>query len=85
MKSLRLSPDLGERLREAARLLGVSQSDLMRQAIAQRCDQVLEDRLDRQLADLLGVVKSTGGRARDAHRAFTKELGAQRRGKISAS
>jgi predicted transcriptional regulator len=46
MKSVRLDPAMETKLREAARLEGVTESALIRQAIEQRCDAILSFTLD---------------------------------------
>jgi len=71
MKSVRLDPDLEARLQEAAKVAGVPESTLMREAIAERCDAVLKQRLDHRLADVIGIIESDGGRARQTGAAFT--------------
>jgi len=70
MKSVRLDQRTAARLREAARLAGVSESHIIRDAVAARSDAILGDRLDRQLAEFIGVVDSRGGRAEQAHQKF---------------
>lgn len=74
MKSVRLNPRIEARLREAARLARVPESRIIRDAIVQRTDAMLANRLDYQLADLIGLANSKGGRAERAHEAFTKLL-----------
>lgn len=70
MKSVRLDQRTAARLREAARLAGVSESHIIRDAVAARSDAILGDRLDSQLAEFIGVVDSRGGRAERAHEKF---------------
>ena len=60
MKSVRLEPALEARLDEASRISGEPVSDLIRQAIAQRCDEILEERLDHRLSDVTGIIQSGG-------------------------
>ena len=74
MKSVRLDAVLEAKLREAARLDGVSESTLIRQAIEQRCDVILQNRLDLRLADVIGIVDGGGGRAEDSGRKFAELL-----------
>lgn len=71
VKSLRLDPDLEERLLRAAAVAGESMSEFIRQAAAERADGLLSagDRAD--FADVLGVVHGGGGQARRAGAAFT--------------
>mgnify|MGYP001560215742 CR=1 FL=1 len=77
MKSVRLDPALEARLEEAARVTGESVSRIIREAIEARCDQLVEARLDHRLADVIGVVSSTGDRARRTGRAFVAALKAR--------
>jgi Arc/MetJ-type ribon-helix-helix transcriptional regulator len=74
MKSVRLDAALETKLRAAARMEGVSESELIRQAIGQRCDTILANRADLRLADVIGIVHGGGGRARDASRKFAELL-----------
>ncbi len=74
MKSVRLDPDTEARLREAARLARVPESQIIRDGIVQRCEALLADRLDHQLAGLIGTLSAGGGRARRAHENFAKLL-----------
>lgn len=70
MKSVRLDPELQSRLKQAARLAGVSESDFIRAAIAEQSDATLTNTLEGRLAGLVGAVHSKGGRAREAHKKF---------------
>jgi len=72
--SVRLSDSLRHRLRAAAKATGVSESELIRAAITTRCDEVLADRLDVRLADVIGSVSIGGGYSRRTHEAFTELL-----------
>ena len=73
-KSVRLHPELETRLKEAAAAEGVRASESIRRAIAQHCDEVLGATLRARLADVTGVVRSTGGRARRTGDAFRRVL-----------
>ena len=73
MKSVRLNETLEARLREAARLTGVPPSTFIRQAVEERCDRVLADRLDLRLSDVIGTVPH-GGRANRTGKAFLETL-----------
>ena len=77
MKSVRLDRALEARLDEAARMTGEPVSKIIRQAIEERCEVLLRDRLDHRLADVIGVVRGGGGRARKTGRAFVKALRAR--------
>lgn len=69
MKSLRLGPQLAAKLSEAARVRGVTESAMMRQAIDNYCDAVLENRLYVLWAPHFGKVASEhASDASDAHR-----------------
>ncbi len=74
MKSVRLSATLEARLRQASLAEGVRTSETIRRAIARHCDEVLGAALDARLSDVLGVVRSTGGRARQTGAALKRIL-----------
>lgn len=87
-KSARLDPELQDQLERAAKTLGVSQSELIREAIAERCRKVLGDTLADRVAGVVGAVSSDGGRAENTGKAFRKTLRARSlrsRGKSPAS
>lgn len=80
MKSVRLDPELEQRLGQAAAAANVSESQLIREAIAERCRAILGDRLDHRLGDVIGSVRGRGpGVARDTGRRFTDLLTRRRR------
>lgn len=75
MRSVRLDGELEQRLTEAATIAGQPVSALIREAVQQKCDEVLGNRLDHQLADLIGSVN--GGKRRSSRRTgreFTRLL-----------
>lgn len=74
MRSVRLSETLESRLEQAARVSGQPVSSIIRQAIEQRCEQILGERLVHRLSDVAGTVRSKGGRARRTGDAFRKQL-----------
>lgn len=74
MKSVRLSPKIEAKLRQAAELADMSESALIRVAIEEKCDAVLGDRLDIRLADIIGAADLGGGVANDTGKAFTEML-----------
>lgn len=78
MRSLRLEPELDERVRRAASAEGSTVSAFLRQAAAERANRTLATRNSDRLADVIGVVHGGGGRARDTGAAFG-ELLAERR------
>ena len=65
-RSVRLAPDEDARLRRAARAMGTTPSDLMREAILARCDALLEDEDRHGLEDIIGAVDVPGLPAREA-------------------
>jgi len=77
-KSVRFDRQLETMLEEAAEALGVSQSKLIREAIAEKCREVLRPPLSQSLAPFIGRVKSKGGRARDTGAAFKRALSRSR-------
>lgn len=76
MRSVRLSDEMEKRLLEAAKACGEPISDFIRVALHKRCKEVLGDRLDVALADVIGIVKSGKKSRRSLHtgREFTKIL-----------
>ncbi len=63
MKSVRLSPSLEARLTQASLAEGVRTSETIRRAITRHCDEVLGAGLETRLSDVIGIVRSAGGRA----------------------
>jgi hypothetical protein len=76
MKTLRLDPGLEERLQRAASVIGVSLSEFIRQAAAQRADEVLTANPREDFSDVLGVIHGGGGHARRSGQAFSELLAA---------
>lgn len=76
MRSVRLDDELEARLEEASRVTGEPVSEIIREAVRRRCDEVLGGRLDRRLADIVGVV-AAGGSSRRTGRAFSAMLDSQ--------
>ena len=74
MKSVRLDARTEARLREAARLARVSVSRIIRDAVAEHTDAILGNRLDYQMADLIGSVAGDRPTAERAHEAFGELL-----------
>ena len=74
MRSLRLDPELDERVRRAAALEGSSISEFLRRAAAERAERTLLRSGSERLADVLGVVHGGGGQARETGKAFTDLL-----------
>lgn len=78
MKSVRLDTEIENQLERAAEIAGVSESEFIREAIRSRAGQVLGENLEVRLADVVGTVRSKGGRARRAHDQFQKILKKER-------
>lgn len=74
MKTLRLDPELEERLQRAAAVAGESLSEFIRRAAAQRADELLNSGHLEDFADVLGVIHGGGGQARRTGEAFTAIL-----------
>jgi uncharacterized protein DUF1778 len=74
MRSLRLDPELDNRVRRAATLEGTSVSEFLRLAAAERADRTLSQRADQRLADVVGMFHGGGGQARDTGGAFAEAL-----------
>jgi hypothetical protein len=74
MRSVRLDEELERRLEEAARLSGVRVSELIRDAVRERCDSILGTRLSTRLADVIGRVAGGGCSSRRSGRAFLGTL-----------
>lgn len=79
MRSLRLDPELDERVRRAATLEGTSISEFLRRAAAERAERTLSRRSNERLADVVGVVQGGGGRARGTGKAFADLLTERRK------
>jgi len=73
-RSFRLDPDLERRLEEAAAREGVPVSALIREAVRQRCDDILGRTLLQDLGDLVGAIEVGGDSSLRTGRAFTDLL-----------
>ena len=71
MKSLRLDPELAERLERAAAVTGESLSQFIRTAAAARADAVLTGDAPADWSDVIGAVQGGGGQARSSGAAFS--------------
>jgi hypothetical protein len=71
-KNVRFDPALEASLEQAARALGVSQSELIRDAVAKRSEEVWQPSLAERLGPVSGRIKTSGGRARDTGKAFRR-------------
>jgi uncharacterized protein DUF1778 len=74
MRSLRLEPDLDDKVQRAAAIKGESVSAFIRQAASQRADETLAECPKERFADVAGVVHGHGGRARRSGKAFEEAL-----------
>lgn len=74
MRSLRLDPDLDEKVRRAAAAKGESVSEFLRQAAAERAEETLAGRPSERFSDVAGLIHGGGGRARRTGDAFTASL-----------
>lgn len=74
MRSLRLDPDLDEKVQRAAAVRGESVSEFIRHAAAERADQTLGARPSEIFADVAGVIHGGGGHARKSGKAFSDAL-----------
>ena len=79
LKSVRLGRSLRSQLRQAATVSGRSESELIREAVARHTDAILKGRLDRRLADVIGIARGPGGQAERTGEAFTELLVRQQR------
>lgn len=85
MRSVRLDPELEARLQEASRSTGRPVSQIIREAVRQWCDKWCDEwrgeRLDRRLADVIGVADSGGGNSRQTGHDFTESVDEEERRK----
>ncbi len=72
--SVRFDPELEARLKALAEAEGVPLSELLRRAAARYYQERAAGNLALRLADVVGRVESTGGRARRTGEAFRKAL-----------
>ena len=73
--SVRFDEELEQRLRQIAKMEGVSVSEVIRRAANMYWLRHTSSSLELRLADVLGKVESSGGRARQTGRAYRKALG----------
>lgn len=78
MRSVRLDKELDELVRRAAAREGESVSEFLRRAASERARRTLADRPASELDDVLGAVRSDGGRARQTGEAFADVLAERR-------
>jgi hypothetical protein len=80
MRSLRLDPELDEKIQRAAAINGESVSQFIRNAAKERADEILTVRPSDRFADVTGIVHGGGGQARRSGAAFTDALAKSRSG-----
>ena len=78
MRSLRLSPDLEEKVQRAAAISDQSVSEFIRNAAEDRANETLAAQPGDSFADVAGVVHGGGGRARRSGAAFAAGLARDR-------
>jgi len=81
MRSLRLDAELDQKVQRAAAIEGESVSQFIRHAAEERANQTLTKRPSDAFADVAGVVRGGGGKARVSGEAFTKLLSEDRTGR----
>jgi hypothetical protein len=74
MRSLRIDPNLDEKLHRAAAVKGESVSEFIRHAAEERADETLSGHPSEAFSDVVGVVHGGGGRARRSGEAFARAL-----------
>ncbi len=74
MRSVRLDEDTERRIRDAAKLEGLSVSEFLRRAASERAERTLSHSAHDRLADVLGVVQGGSNQARQTGAAFAEVL-----------
>jgi Protein of unknown function (DUF1778) len=74
MRSVRISPELDRRLKEAANVCGESVSEFIRRAAAERADATLSRITAADYDDVIGAVHVGGGQAERTGDAFYEIL-----------
>ena len=74
MRSVRLDAGTEQKLKTAAELSGKPVSEIIREAVNEKCAQIISDRLDVRLADVIGSVKGSGTNSRHTGRDFAELL-----------
>ncbi len=78
MRSLRLAPDLDHKVQRAAEISGQSVSEFIRRAAEDRANETLTAQAGGLFADVAGVVRGGGGRARRSGAALAAGLARDR-------
>jgi len=79
MRSVRLDDQMDNRVRRAAAAEGVSVSEFIRRAAAERVEQTLSSGGEERLADVVGVIRSEHRQARRSGKAFAELVADQHR------
>ena len=74
IKTVRFDPELEARLDRASRAVDETHSEFIRQAVSQRCGEVLSPSLADRLTAVIGLIESDGGRAARSGAAYRKLL-----------
>lgn len=69
MKSVRLDPETEHKLGLASSWEGVTESEFIREAVRQRAEVILGERLDVRLSDVIGVIDTSPPRTRRTQKA----------------
>lgn len=77
-QNVQFDSHLESRLEQAAQALGISRAELIQQAVARRCEEVLGPSLAKRLAPVIGRIESSGGRARHTGTALQRLLAKKR-------
>ena len=73
MRSVRLDAATEQKLKTAAELSGQPISEIIREAVREKCARIIGERLDVALGDYIGAI-SHGGTSRDTGRQFAELL-----------
>jgi predicted transcriptional regulator len=79
VRSVRLDPELDEKISRAAEAEGESVSEFIRRAVADRAEETLAAHPRERFADVAGVIHGGGGRARRTGEAFAEAIAGARR------
>lgn len=74
MRSLRLDPDLDQKIQRAAAIKGESVSEFIRHAAAERAEETLAERPSDRFADVAGLIHGHEEQAQRTGEAFVEAL-----------
>jgi len=74
MRSVRLDDEMEQRVRRAAKAEGVTVSEFIRRAAADRSESTLSADAESRLADVLGAIRGRSDQARQTGQAFGDAL-----------